>query len=157
MYFEEPHNYIPGDYYQLCDECGRKIRASISKKRWDGLIVCPADFEIRHPQEVFHNAISDKQAVADARPRPTEVNVSASTTIATAGSAGDSTIDVTSISGMSDGQQISIELDGGSSLITTINGSPSGTTITLTSSLNDSVAVGNYVVVSTSGTTQSDL
>ena len=69
--FEEPHRYVPGDYYQLCDECGRKIRNSYSRKRWDGLIVCPADREPRHPQELLHEAKTDRQSVRDARPRPT--------------------------------------------------------------------------------------
>ena len=154
-YYEQPYQYIPGDYYQQCDECGRKMRSSQTKLRWDGLIVCPADWEIRHPQEELHAAPTDKQAVAWSRPRPTVV--AASTTIGTAGSAGDSTITVVSISGMSDTQQITIELDNGNSLITTINGTPTGTTVTLTESLTGSVAVGNYVIVSATGTTQSDL
>ena len=155
--YEEPHRYVPGDYYQLCDRCGRKIRASVSKKTWDGLVVCPADWEPRHPQELIHDTPQDRQAVEDARPRPTVVNVSSSTTIGTAGSVGDSTITVVSISGMSDTQQITIELNNGNVQITTINGTPSGTTVTLTDKLTDSVAVGNYVVVSTTGTTQSEL
>ena len=156
-YYEQPHQYIPGDYWQICDECGRKIRSSISKLRWDGLIVCPADWEPRHPQELMNVPPSDQQAVPYARPRQTAIVVSASTTIGTAGSAGDSTITVVSISGMSDTQQITITLDNGNSQITTINGTPTGTTVTLTDTLSGSAAVGNYVVVSTTGTTQSDL
>ena len=155
--YEEPHRYVPGDYYQLCDRCGRKIRASVSKKTWDGLVVCAADWEPRHPQELIHDTPQDWQAVRDARPRPSYITVSAITTIATAGSAGDSTITVTSISDMSDIQQISIQLDNGNLQVTTINGTPSGTTVTLTDKLTGSVAVGNYVAVSTTGTTQSDL
>jgi hypothetical protein len=155
--YEEPHNYIPGDPYVICDRCGRKLRKSASKKTWDNLVVCPNDWEPRHPQELIHDTPADRQVVMDARPRPATVSVSASTTIGTAGNAGDSTITVVSISGMSDTQQITIELDNGNSQITTINGTPSGTTVTLTDKLTGSVAVGNYVVVSTTGTTQSDL
>ena len=154
-YYEQPHQYIPGDYYQQCDECGRKIRSSISKLRWDGLVVCPADWEPRHPQELLHAAPTDQQSVPHARQRPSVTD--ASTTIGTAGSAGDSTITVVYISGMSDTQQITITLDNGNSQITTINGTPTGTTVTLTDTLTGSVAVGNYVVVSTTGTAQSDL
>ena len=69
-YYEEVHRYVPGDYYQICDECGRKIRASYSKLRWDGLIVCPVDFEHRHPQELLHDMPTDRQSVAYPRPRP---------------------------------------------------------------------------------------
>ena len=69
-YYEQPHQYIPGDFYQICDECGRKMRSSQTKLRWDGMIVCPADWEVRHPQELLHAAPTDKQAVRWARPRP---------------------------------------------------------------------------------------
>ena len=69
-YYEQPHQYIPGDHYQQCDECGRKMRSSQTKLRWDGLIVCPADWEPRHPQELLHAAPTDRQSVKWARPRP---------------------------------------------------------------------------------------
>ena len=31
--------------------CNRKIKAGIALKRWDGLIVCPDDYENRHPMD----------------------------------------------------------------------------------------------------------
>ena len=37
--------YIPGSWNVICDSCGKKIKASEAKQRWDGLIVCPEDFE----------------------------------------------------------------------------------------------------------------
>jgi hypothetical protein len=43
--------YISGDYNIICDVCGVKIKASKSKKRWDGAIVCPYDYEERHIQD----------------------------------------------------------------------------------------------------------
>lgn len=67
------------------------------------------------------------------------------TEIETATSSGDSTIDVDSITGMTDGDYIGIELDDGTLQWTTINGSPSGNTITLTTVLTDDVAVDNQV------------
>ena len=69
-YYEQPHQYIPGTHWQICDECGRKMRSSQTKLRWDGAIVCPADWEPRHPQELLHAAPTDKQSVKWARPRP---------------------------------------------------------------------------------------
>lgn len=39
-----------GNYNAICDSCGRKYKASTMKKRWDGLFVCPDDYELRHPQ-----------------------------------------------------------------------------------------------------------
>ena len=69
-YYEQPYQYIPGTHWQICDECGRKVRNTESRLRWDGLIVCQADWEVRHPQELLYAAPTDKQAVRWARPRP---------------------------------------------------------------------------------------
>jgi hypothetical protein len=62
--------YIPGDYYQICDVCGFKKRASRMRRRWDGAMVCDADFEERHPQELNRYRGADKQSVPVARPEP---------------------------------------------------------------------------------------
>jgi hypothetical protein len=55
-------HYIAGDWWVLCQQCHRKMRASQSTKRWDNLIVHkdPAEgcFETRHPQE-FVRAVPD--------------------------------------------------------------------------------------------------
>lgn len=40
-----------GNWNAICDQCGRKFKASMLKKRWDGLMVCHEDWETRHPQE----------------------------------------------------------------------------------------------------------
>lgn len=64
--------YTPGDYYCLCDRCGFKIRRSDAKKTWDNLIVCPNDFEERHPQD-FVRGRKDKIYVDDPRPEPEDV------------------------------------------------------------------------------------
>jgi hypothetical protein len=31
--------------------CNRKIKSGLALKRWDGLIVCPDDYENRHPMD----------------------------------------------------------------------------------------------------------
>jgi hypothetical protein len=67
------------------------------------------------------------------------------TEIATAGSATDLTIDVDSITGMTNGDYIGIELDDGTLQWTTINGVPAGTTVTITAALTDDTAVDNHV------------
>lgn len=43
--------YKPGEWWAHCDVCGFKHHASDIKKRWDGLMVCPDDFESDHPQK----------------------------------------------------------------------------------------------------------
>jgi hypothetical protein len=64
--------YIPGSWNVICDSCGKKIKASEAKQRWDGLIVCPQDFEMRQPQD-FVKARADKITVPFTRPRPADV------------------------------------------------------------------------------------
>lgn len=58
-----------GDWYVSCDVCSRQIHASKSKKRWDGLIVCPEDFEHRHPQELI-KVRPERQGVPFSRVEP---------------------------------------------------------------------------------------
>lgn len=52
--------YVPGEHWVECMSCGFEIRASQIKKRWDGLLVCPKDFEYR-PAQDFLRAVPDNQ------------------------------------------------------------------------------------------------
>lgn len=65
--------------------------------------------------------------------------------IATAGTSGDASIEVDSIVGISDGDYIGIKVDDGTMRWTTVNGSPSGTTVALDDVLDDDVSVDAYV------------
>lgn len=40
-------------YNVICDVCGFKFKASMLRKRWDGLMVCKHDFEMRHPMDFY--------------------------------------------------------------------------------------------------------
>lgn len=40
-----------GSWNAHCDVCGFKFKSDQMKKRWDGLMVCSADFELDHPQK----------------------------------------------------------------------------------------------------------
>ena len=62
-----------------------------------------------------------------------------------ASASGSSTITVSSISGLSSGDNIGIVLDSQAIQWTTINGAPSGSTVTLTATLTGHVASGNTV------------
>ena len=65
-----PKNYfLSGSWNVTCDVCSKKIKASDAKQRWDGFIVCPDDFENRHPQD-FVRARQDKISVPFTRPIP---------------------------------------------------------------------------------------
>lgn len=66
------NGYRPGDWKRVCDVCGFDYYASQTRKRWDGLIVCDADFESRHPQDYVRGR-KDRQNVPDPRPVPAAV------------------------------------------------------------------------------------
>lgn len=68
--------YRPGEFYRICDRCGRKRYASQTRAEWTGLIVCHEHWEARHPQD-FVRGRSDNQSVPDPRPRPADVFISA--------------------------------------------------------------------------------
>ena len=61
--------YVSGNWNVICDVCSKKIKASDAKQRWDGLIVCPSDFEHRHEQD-YVRARTDKITVPFTRPIP---------------------------------------------------------------------------------------
>lgn len=67
------------------------------------------------------------------------------TTISVAAVMGATSILVTSITDIADGDQIGILLDDNTLQWTTVNGAPSGSTVQLDDALDDSVSVGNYV------------
>lgn len=67
--------YIPrydkGDWKALCDVCGREFKASRLQKRWDGLMCCVSDWEIRQPQD-FVRGVADTQIAPWTRPEPSD-------------------------------------------------------------------------------------
>ena len=44
-------SYRPGDYWRECPVCGFEVLRSEMVTRWDGLLVCRADDDIRNPQD----------------------------------------------------------------------------------------------------------
>ena len=68
------NHYIPHEWNVVCDICSKKIKASESRLRWDGFIVCSKDFETRHPQD-FIQTRQDKMTVPFSRPRAQDVFV----------------------------------------------------------------------------------
>ena len=66
--------YVSGSWNVTCDVCSKKIKAKEAKKRWDGFIVCPDDYEERQPQD-FVKARIDKITVPFTRPIPAYVFV----------------------------------------------------------------------------------
>ena len=71
------------------------------------------------------------------------------TEMSVAGVATDSTIEVDSITGILDEDNVGIELDDGSLFWTSVNGSPSSSTVTLTDPLTGDAAINNFVYIYT--------
>lgn len=42
-------------YNAVCESCGFYYKASELQHRWDGLWVCPEDWEVRHPSDFYRN------------------------------------------------------------------------------------------------------
>jgi hypothetical protein len=59
-----------GNWNALCDSCGRKFKASQLQRRWDGLMVCAEDYEVRHSMD-FLRVQKEKITVEFSRPYPT--------------------------------------------------------------------------------------
>jgi len=60
-----------GCWNVICDQCGRKFKNTELQPRWDGLMVCAGDFEIRQPQD-FVKGVADIQAPKWVRPEQTD-------------------------------------------------------------------------------------
>lgn len=67
------------------------------------------------------------------------------TTLSASAAGGASTITVTTVTGIANTYNIGIELDSGSLQWTTVNGAPSGSTVTLTATLTGAASAGNVV------------
>jgi hypothetical protein len=52
--------YDPGNQWLICQVCGFAVRSQDARLTWDNKIVCPEDFEHRHPQD-FVRGRSDRQ------------------------------------------------------------------------------------------------
>ncbi len=61
--------FVLGDAKACCDVCGFDMHLSDLRKRWDGAMVCSADWEPRHPQDLIKPR-SEKNHLKDARPEP---------------------------------------------------------------------------------------
>ena len=60
-------SWVDGGWLTICDACGRKFKESELRKRWDGLMVCRGDWEVRQPQD-YVRGVADIQAPPYVRP-----------------------------------------------------------------------------------------
>lgn len=60
--------YLEGDFNAACSMCGRKRKASMMVKNWQGFWRCPEHNEPRHPQD-FVRGVQDIVTVPWAQPQ----------------------------------------------------------------------------------------
>lgn len=145
-------NYVPGDFYRICDRCGFKKRASETFRTWDGLYVCAEDFETRHPQD-FVRGRKDHRSVPDARPEPLDnLGGPLQTNLTAAATAGSVILNVESSARFLTADDIAVMLDNGNVVRRIILLIPSATSIQITVPLGGSAPSGalvtNYSAVS---------
>jgi len=58
MSFDPRAYYKKGSWNVYCQVCAKKQKSDRIRRRWDGLYVCPEDWEPRHPQD-FLRAIKE--------------------------------------------------------------------------------------------------
>lgn len=134
------------DFKRVCERCGLVYRASQTRKQWDGMIVCLADFEERHPQD-FVTGRADSQNVPDPRPEPVDTLIGPLSTVTTAATnAGLFALTVESSVRFLIGDHIGVSLDDGSIYRATLGGVPTSTSLQLTTALPGRVPVGARVV-----------
>ncbi len=57
-----------GNFLAICDDCGKKYKASELRKRWDGLMVCVKTCYEERPMQDFVRAAIDHMSVPWSRP-----------------------------------------------------------------------------------------
>lgn len=138
--------YVAGDFYRFCEVCGFRKRASQTRKRWDGLMVCNEDFEERHPQD-FVRGRADRQNVPDPRPEDTDRFLGPlTTTLSADASAGETTLSVALTTRFEAGDDIGITLADGSVVRRQINTVISTTSMSITVALPGAASSGALIV-----------
>lgn len=139
-------NYVPGGFYRICEVCGFQCRASETMKRWDGLFVCRADFEPRHPQD-FVRGRRDDQTVPNPRPEPVAHLVGPlQTALSAIAAAGTTTISVENSARFESLDRIGVMLDSGNMESHIIFSVPTTTSIHLTEPMGGTAGIGNIVI-----------
>lgn len=68
--------YQPMNHWVVCDSCGFDIRAKDIRETWDHRMVCPSDWEPRHPQDFVRSKHDRIGAEEPVRPPPQDLFIS---------------------------------------------------------------------------------
>lgn len=114
----DDRHYVGGDYYQLDDLSGFKIRASRSRKipggQTGGAIVAPERWEPQQPQD-FVRGVVDDQTVPQPRPRQANQFVITATWVTAPSARLSFSVEVDDAEGFTVGDRVQVMLDNGDS------------------------------------------
>ena len=119
--------YRGGDWYQIDDIRGYKVRASRTQQQWDNLVTIPGSFSPRHPQDLVVG-VRDEQFVPVPRPRQANQYALVGTQVSAPAARGSNSITVASTVGFNPGNLLQVMLDQGTPFQFTL-GSVSGNTL----------------------------
>jgi len=57
----------------ICDVCGFEFLSGKLEKRWDGMMVCKDDFELRHPLDYLKNRMEMSQRLPWIAQEPADI------------------------------------------------------------------------------------
>ena len=136
--------FKPGSHYRIDDRSGFAIRAERTRKEWTGHIVREESWEPRNQQD-FVRGVRDYQNVELFRTRQNDTSIDVSTALSVKAATLATVLTVDSTTNFSNGDTVSVMLDNGVQHVTTLNGAPAASTITLLKGLPSAASVGNMV------------
>ena len=84
--------YKSGSWNFICEVCGQQYKAEQMRKRWDGVITCPKDWEPRHPQD-FVRGVKDNPSVPIVRDEAPDVFIAFCTLLSSCSLVGVAAVD----------------------------------------------------------------
>lgn len=117
----DDRHFVGGQYYQLDDISGFKVRSSRTRQQWDGRITIPSHFSPRQPQDLVVGVL-DNQTVPSPRPRQENQFTIVETWVTAKSPRGSNTIYVATTVGFNEGDIAQIMLDKGENFQTPIVG-----------------------------------
>lgn len=104
--------YRGGDYYQLDDNSGFKVRKSQTQEQWNGIVTIDAHFNPRQPQDLV-TGVKDDQSVDVPRPRQVNQFTVVGTVVTAFAARGSTSILVENTAGFTVGDACQVMLDSG--------------------------------------------
>lgn len=138
-------HYRPGSFYRTDDRTGFPQRAENTRKQWNNLIVDESVWEPRQPQDLV-KGVKDDQTVNDARPlAPNQFVGPLYLSLSSNSSTGDTFIQLSSLAGVTVGDEIAIMLDTNVLYTTGVQGFSDGGVL-IFGALPSDAASGNMVI-----------